>query len=185
MVNGESMVRSVASPARHALLLGKGPIMILHSSIAADHPHHVAGTVARLLLGDAFPLPGLTGDGWFAIGGADGRQLVEVLPRGTQFAYAPGDHVQVAAGTIVRNSPFHVMLATELDEAAVFALAEERRCQGHRARHGWFDVLEFWIEGCTLVEVMPPPFARAYRTIADLDNVRATTRAAAAESVGK
>lgn len=146
--------------------------MILHSSFAVDAPQSAAETLALLLGGEAFPFPELSDGAWIAMSGDAHGTLVEFLERGTEFHYVPGRAVAYGVGEKTRESACHVLIETTLDEDRVLSLAAERGCRAHRARHGPLDVIEFWLEGCLLIEVATPQMAAAYRAMATLENVR-------------
>ena len=145
--------------------------MILHASVVADEPRKTAETLARLLGGIALPLG--PGEGtWSAIGPDPIGNLVSVLKRGSEFHRAPG-HVETRQGAPIRHSAYHMLIDSPLDEAGVFKLAEERGCQAMRARHGAFDVIEFWIDDCLLIEVATPDLGAAYREMIHSEELRA------------
>lgn len=137
--------------------------MIQHVSVTADQPREAAGTIAALLGGRAVPIGPVEGT-WTAIGPELVGNIVEVLPRGSEF-HRNGSHVETRAGEAVRHSGFHVMIESPLAEEDVMQLAEEHGACACRAKHGPFDLLEFWIDDCLLIEVLPPNFASAYRRI--------------------
>jgi hypothetical protein len=145
--------------------------MILHASVVADEPRATAETLAKLLGGIALPVG--PGDGtWSAIGPDPVGNLISVLARGSEFHRA-GDHVETRLGTPVRHSAYHLLIDTALSEAEVFELADYRGCHALRAKHGAFDVIEFWLDDCLLVEVATPELGRAYRETIHSDELRA------------
>ena len=145
--------------------------MILHASVAADDPKGTAGTLAKLLGGIALPVG--PGDGtWSAIGSEPIGNLVSVLARGSQF-HRNSDHVETRIGEPVRHSAYHLLIDTALSEDEVLKLADERGCHAHRARHGAFDVIEFWIDDCLLIEIATPELGQSYRTMIHSEELRA------------
>lgn len=145
--------------------------MILHASVVADEPKTTAETLAKLLGGIA--LPAGPGDGtWSAVGPQPIGNLISVLARGSEFHRAD-DHVETRLGTPVRHSAYHMLIETPLSEADVFKLAADRGCHAHRARHGAFDVIEFWIDDCLLIEVATPELGQAYRDTIQSEELRA------------
>jgi hypothetical protein len=136
--------------------------MILHASVVADTPRHAAETLARLLGGIALPVG--PGEGtWTAIGPDPVGNLISVLQRGSEFHRAQADHVLTKIGDPVRHSGFHLLIETPMSEADVYELAEARGCQAHRTTHGAFEVIEFWMDDCLLIEVVTPEMGLAYR----------------------
>ena len=136
--------------------------MILHASVTADRPQETAETLATLLGGRAFPVG--PGEGtWSAVGPEPIGNLISVIARGTEFHRLPGEHLELRRGAAVRHSAFHLLVETPLTEAEVFELADARGCHAQRARHGAFDVIEFWFDDCLLIEVVTPELAGIYR----------------------
>ena len=145
--------------------------MILHASVVADQPKAAAETLASLLGGIA--LPAGPGEGtWSAVGPEPVGNLISVLARGSEFHRGAG-HVETRIGASSRHSAYHLLVETPLSEDEVLALAKDRGCHAHRARHGAFDVIEFWIDDCLLIEVATPELGRAYRETIHSDELRA------------
>ena len=145
--------------------------MILHASVVADDPKSAAETLARLLGGVALPVG--PGEGtWSAVGREPVGNLVSVLARGSEF-HRSEEHVETRSGPPVRHSAFHLLIETPLSEGEVLSLAEERSCRAHRARHGAFDVIEFWIDDCQLIEVATPELGQQYRDAIHSPKLRA------------
>lgn len=145
--------------------------MILHASVVADEPKTTAETLARLFGGIALPVG--PGEGtWSAIGPDPIGNTISVLARGSEFHRA-GEHVETRVGAPVRHSAFHMLIDTALSEGEVLALARERGCNALRAKHGAFDVIEFWIDDCLLIEVVTPQLGQAYRDMVHSEELRA------------
>jgi hypothetical protein len=145
--------------------------MILHASVVADEPKATAETLAKLLGGIALSVG--PGEGtWSAIGPEPIGNLISVLARGSEF-HRSGGHVATRRGEPVRHSAFHMLIETPLSEREVLELAKERECHAHRAKHGAFDVIEFWIDDCLLIEVATPELGQAYREMVPSAELRA------------
>ena len=139
--------------------------MIFHLSIDADQPRHVAEVIAEMWGGVVRPFPPvMTGQSWMAMAGDDRNTTLEVYPRGTEFHEAEGD--ADAFGVIGDNGPrsaTHFAMATALDRDAVEAIAaREGWPVKYRKRGGIFGVLELWIEGTRMIEVLTPEMQREY-----------------------
>lgn len=148
--------------------------MILHASFAADNPQRTAETIAELINGFAVPMSG-DGGAWMALAGDQNGTIVEVLGRGREYHRNPGNHCRMVWGEVRQHGPFHMMIETPHDEARVEAIALAHGCHAHRARHAVFDVIEFWIDDCVLLDVVTPSMAENYKTI--LSAVRGTQAA--------
>ena len=149
--------------------------MILHASVTAAEPRQTAETLAALLGGIALPVG--PGEGsWSAVGPDPIGNLIAVLKRGSEF-HRDGDHVETRRGASTHHSGFHLLIDSPLTEDAVLTLAEERGCQALRARHGPFDVIEFWIDDWLLIEVATPELGAAYRRVIQSEELRAQVAA--------
>ena len=132
--------------------------MLFHVSIEADDPRHVAAVLAELFSGAAAPFPPVGHGSWVAIADDERGTMIEVYPRGTELHIAEGDGDAFALpGPRRRNNAVHLAMATNMDQEQVFAIASRegwpvKYCK----RGGAFGVIELWIEGCQMVEVLTP-----------------------------
>lgn len=145
--------------------------MILHASLTADEPRNAAEILATLLGGRSLPVG--PGDGtWTAFGPDPIGNLIEVVPRGSEFHRVPGKPLEIRSGRPARHSAFHLLIDTELSEADVLKLANERGCNAQRTTHGPFEVIEFWIDDCLLIEVATPELGQEYRRLFNSGELR-------------
>ncbi|MCT2401695.1 hypothetical protein [Novosphingobium mangrovi (ex Huang et al. 2023)] len=129
--------------------------MIFHVSIDARDPQHVATVLAELLGGRATPFPPVAEGSWVAHADDDRNTLVEVYPRGTQLVEAPGDADFLGVPGEGGLCASHFAMATRLSQADVFAIAAREGWPAkYRKRGGAFGVIELWIEGDRVVEVL-------------------------------
>ena len=146
--------------------------MLFHVSIEADRPAHVAEVIAELWRGKALPFPPVGVGSWMAFAG-DGRgTLVEVYPRGTELHEADGlaDAVGVAA-TPRRHNATHMALATPLEVDPVLAIARREAWPAKVCnRGGAFHVIEMWIEGVQMVELLTAEMQREYLDAVTIEN---------------
>jgi hypothetical protein len=149
--------------------------MIFHLSIDADDPRHVAGVLAELLGGEAMPFPPVAVGSWMALADDERGSSVEVYPRGTQLVLADGDADAIGmSGGDSQYSATHFAMATNLSLEEVFAIAERENWPAkYRKRGGIFGVIEFWIEGRRMVEVLTADMQREYLAIATIGNWKA------------
>lgn len=148
--------------------------MLFHLSIEADDPRHVATVLAEIWQGRAYPFPPVGEGSWMAIAGDDRGTMIEVYRRGTELHEAEGDADAIGiAGQARRHHATHFAMATPLDEAAILAIgAREGWPAKYRKRGGQFGVIELWIDGCTMAEVLTAEMQREYLetiTIANAD----------------
>lgn len=138
--------------------------MIFHVSIDADDPRRVANVIAELWAGQAAPFPPVIAGSWCAMAGDDRGSLIEVYPRGTELVCADGDADSFGViGSPDRRSATHFAMATALCGDQVFGIAAREGWPAkYRKRGGMFGVIELWIEGCRMVEVLTPAMQSEY-----------------------
>ena len=138
--------------------------MIFHLSFDAEDPRHVAEVIAELWGGRAIPFPPVMAGSWVALAGDERNSSVEIYPRGCELVEAEGD--ADSYGAIGGNGPrssTHFAMATALDVDQVKAIgAREGWPVKYRKRGGVFGVLEFWVEGTRLIEVLTPEMQAEY-----------------------
>ena len=146
--------------------------MLFHLSIEADDPRHVAHVLAEIWGGEALPFPAVTPGSWVAFAGDERGTIVEVYPRGTEIHEVPGDHDAAGIrGTARRANATHFAMGTKLSEEEVFAIV---RREGwpikYRRRGGAFGVLEIFVEGCQMIEVLTDEMQREYVSAVSIEN---------------
>jgi hypothetical protein len=138
--------------------------MLFHMSIAAEDPQRVATVIAELWRGEARRFPPIANDSWMALAGDERGTLLEVYPLGTVLRETPGDadaHGETSA--VDRFSATHGAIATPLDDVEVLAIAgREGWPAKYRKRGGLFGVIELWIEGHQMMEVLTPEMQSEY-----------------------
>lgn len=138
--------------------------MLFHLSIEADDPRRVAHVLAEIWGGEAAPFPPVATGSWVALAGDERGTIVEVYPRGTELHEAAGDaDATGVAGPARRHNATHFAMATALDVNAVLGLAKREGWPAKVcSRSGKFGVIELWVEGCQLVEILTPAMQRQY-----------------------
>ena len=138
--------------------------MLFHMSIAAEDPQHVASVIAELWRGEARRFPPIADNSWMALAGDARGTIMEVYPLGTVLRETPGDaDAHGEASKAGRFSATHGAIATPLDEVAVLAIAgREGWPAKYRKRGGMFGVIELWIEGHQMMEVLTPEMQAEY-----------------------
>ena len=138
--------------------------MLFHMSIAADDPQHVASVVAELWRGEAKRFPPISDNGWIALAGDDRGTALEVYPAGTVLVETEGDlDAHGELGGADRLSATHGAIATPLDQDQVLAIARREGWPAkYRKRGGMFGVIELWIEGRQMMEVLTPAMQAEY-----------------------
>ena len=138
--------------------------MLFHMSIGADDPQHIASVIAEIWGGQAKRFPPVSDNGWVALSGDERGTTIEVYPQGIVLRESAGDvdAVGEASGTD-RFTATHAAIATELDQDAVLAIARREGWPAkYRKRGGLFGVIELWIEGRQMMEILTPEMQAEY-----------------------
>jgi hypothetical protein len=148
--------------------------MLFHVSIEADDPERVAHFFAELWDGAALPFPSVTPGSWMAHSGDSRATMIEVYPRGTELHEVPGDHDATGIrGMPRRHNATHFAAATRLGRDEVMALVRRYGWTGkYRKRGGVFGVIEIFVEGCQMIEVLTDEMQREYTSAVTIENWR-------------
>ena len=138
--------------------------MLFHVSIDGENPKRVAEVIGELWGGIATPFPAVITGSWVAMAGDDRNTIVEIYPRGTELMLGEGEagsHGEI--GSKQSHSSTHFAMATALPLGDVIAIADRegwpvKYCK----RGGAFGVIELWIEGTRMVEVLTPEMQAEY-----------------------
>jgi hypothetical protein len=136
--------------------------MIVHVSMPADDCEKVARVLAAMMLGRPLRFPPGGPTAW-NVWSADGSTQIVVTPRG-QFLVPGATEVAWAERPRAPASETHFALCVDRPAAEIVNLAAQagwpaRVCD----RGGFFSVVELWVEGAYLVELLDPAFAEQYR----------------------
>ncbi len=147
--------------------------MLFHMSIAARDPRRVAAFFAEIWGGEAFPFPPVSDDAWIAFAGDERATAIEVYPADVVLRAGEGD----ARGEYTGHAGFtatHGAVATALDAEAVLAIAAREGWPAkYCKRGGVFGVIEIWIEGRQMMEVLTPEMQAEYLNAVTIENWRA------------
>jgi hypothetical protein len=153
--------------------------MIHHLSIAARDPKHVAGILAEFMGGVSVPFPPNPGS-FFALQLDEHGSGVEVYPAGTELQPGGSNGASFVKKPEGRGfGPTHFALSVAAAADTVEAIARREGWQCFRCDRGPFHVIEVWIENESMVEILPPEFAREYLAFTRPDKVAAAMAAAA------
>jgi hypothetical protein len=148
--------------------------MLFHVSISAHDPRRVATVIAELWGGEAHVFPPVMEGSWVAMAGDERSTTIEVYPIDTVLREGEGgnDAFGVRTGHF-GYSPTHAAIATNLDQDQVMAIA---RREGWSAKYckrgGKFGVIELWIEGRQMMEVLTPEMQLEYLDCVTIANWR-------------
>jgi hypothetical protein len=137
--------------------------MLFHISMAAERPEQAARLIAELWRGRAYPFPPVAEGSWIAMAGDDRGSAIEVYPLGTELHPGDGESaVRPSAGRPTRNGPVHVAIATELGVDEVKRIADRHGAPAKVCDRGPFHVIEVWVEGGFLIEVLTADMQAEY-----------------------
>jgi hypothetical protein len=159
--------------------------MLFHMSIAAHDPRHVAEVVAELWQGEVFRFPPVSDNAWIALAGDDRRTALEVYPVDVVLRESEGD--ADAYGEHTGQAPYtatHGAIGTSLTREAVMAIAAREGWPAkYRKRGGVFGVIELWIEGRQMMEVLTEDMQAEYQAAMTTETWQRIRDAAAARAV--
>jgi hypothetical protein len=137
--------------------------MLFHISMAARRPRQAAMLIAELWGGRAYPFPPVAEGSWIAMAGDERGSAVEVYPIGTELYEGEGEAgAKSRPGRPSPNGPVHVAIATELGMGEVKGIARRFGAPAKVCSRGPFRVIEIWVEGCFLIEVLTPEMQAEY-----------------------
>lgn len=139
--------------------------MLFHMSIAAHDPQRVAKVIAEFWSGEAFPFPPVSDNGWIAVSGDARGTALEVYPVDVVLREHEGDADAYGEATgQIGYTASHGAIATEMDMDTVMAIAKRESWPAkYRKRGGMFGVVEIWIEGRQMMEVLTPEMQAEYQ----------------------
>jgi hypothetical protein len=144
--------------------------MLFHLSIEADDPQRTAEVLAEIWGGKALPFPPVGVGSWMAFHGADNGTMIEVYPRGTVLTQTDSDAVGTV-GEQRRANATHFAMSTDLPLERIYAIAEREGWSSKYCRRGGkFGVIEVWIDGCQMIEVLTPEMQREYLDCVTIEN---------------
>lgn len=159
--------------------------MLFHVSVEADNPRLVAEAIAELWDGAAAEFPSVTPGSWVALSGDDRGTIIEIYPRGTEIREVPGDFD--ATGVRVeprRHNATHFAIATRKSEVEVLELSQRYGWPAkYRKRGGAFGVIEIFVEGCQMIEVLTDEMQQEYVSAITIPNWMGMLEAMRAQAV--
>ena len=157
--------------------------MLFHLSIEADDAKRTAEVLAEIWGGTALPFPPVGVGSWMAFHGADDGRLIEVYPRGTTLTETEADAVGRMADR-PRGNATHFAMSTDLSAERVHEIAaREGWASKYCSRGGKFGVIEIWIDGCQMIEVLTAEMQREYLDCVTVANWKAMLAAGAPEAL--
>lgn len=138
--------------------------MLHHISISVKNPQHVANVMAEIMHGKVVPFPPNPGSYMVLVGDNFGT-LIEFYPLGSEII--PGAW-QGSAGFQMNEHPANytsvhaaISVPSNLEEIERIGAREGWRVV-YCNRDGFFDVVEFWVENCLMLELLTPEMTAKY-----------------------
>jgi hypothetical protein len=149
--------------------------MLFHLSIAAHDPRHVAEVIAEMWRGEAHYFPPVTPGSWIAMAGDERGTAIEVYPIDTVLREEEGDADSFGDRTGETGfTATHAALATPLTQEEIMAIAAREGWPAkYRKRGGAFGVIELWIEGRQMMEMLTAEMQAEYLAAMAGTNYRA------------
>ena len=156
--------------------------MLFHVSLEADNPQKVAEVFAEIMGGEALVFPPVIDGSWVAFAGDDHGTMIEIYPRGTEIhPTAMGAEGKMSPQR--RHNATHIALGTKLNADEVFAICKREGWHAEYFRRGGvFGLIEIFVEGCQMIEVLTPEMQQEYLDVVTIDNWKAML--AAREGIG-
>jgi hypothetical protein len=145
---------------------------MFHLSIEADNPERMAQFFAEIWGGEALPFPSVTPGSWVALSGDDRGTMIEVYPRGTEIHSVPGDNDATGIRLAPRrHNATHMAIGTNRKEAEIAEICDRYGFPAkYRKRGGVFGVIEIFVEGCQMLEVLTDEMQREYVSAITIEN---------------
>jgi hypothetical protein len=158
--------------------------MLFHMSIAAHDPQHVARVIAEFWGGEALSFPPVSDNGWIVLANDARGTGLEVYPIDTVLREADGDADAYGEATgLAGFTATHAAIGSSLTQEQIFGIAaREGWSAKYRMRGGMFGVIEMWIEGRQMIEVLTPDMQAEYMSAMSAANWRSMLNSAAASA---
>ena len=155
--------------------------MLFHLSIDARDPRRVAKVLAEIFGSNvATPFPPVAEGSWVALAADDRGTLVEVYPRGCELVEGEDGGVSSVSGKDGASAT-HFAMATPLAQSDIFRIALREGWPAKYLRRGdAFGVIELWLEGDRMVEVLTAQMQREYLSAMSVSNWQERIAAVAA-----
>lgn len=156
--------------------------MIHHISICAAQPRRTAEALACLWRTEALPFP-MYADSYIVFAGDDQGSSIEIYPAGRALTPSSPELPAMVESGPPAPSGFHAAISVPVDEAAIAAVCDGVGWSWQKGPRGpFFHVVEVWVEGHTLLELLTPEMAAEYRAFATVDNWKAAFGSLPAQS---
>lgn len=147
--------------------------MLFHMSIVAHDPKRVAAFLAKIWDADLFTFPPVgIENSWAVVARDDRRSCIEVYPIDTVLRQGEGEadvHGE-ATGIVPAYTAVHALTVSPLAPEKVMELTEAEGWPAkYYKRGGQFGVIEIWIEGRQMMEIMTPEMEAEFRNAVALE----------------
>jgi len=145
---------------------------LIHASIPADDPRRVAEVLAEMMGGEALRFPPVE-NGWMAWSG-DGEVDLEVVPRGHLIHRGDEEGGWRPVADAQRLSEVHLAIGVDRPKEEIVAIATR---EGWPVRvcargGGFFELIELWVEGAFMIEMLDPEQTAHYERVVTVENLK-------------
>lgn len=150
--------------------------MILHFSIPAENPQHVAQVLAEILHGQFAPFP--FNPGSYIVSPFDEHGThIEVFPLGTELAPGNGDeeYIYVQNPSASRFTATHAAISVPTSVEQIEQIAAHEGWRMRRRHFGdevGFDWIEFWVENRLLLDFATSEMTAQYVAFVQPENLK-------------
>jgi hypothetical protein len=158
---------------------------IIHASMPADDPRHVAEVLSEIMGGEALPFPPGGPGSWMAWA-ADGILEIEIVPRGHVMHQGEKEAEWRQEGEPRRLSEVHFAIGVNRPAAEIVAIAQRAAWPARTCTRGdMFDLIEVWVENAFLLELFDPEQKRVYEELVTLASWKELLAAGAPDPSGR
>lgn len=149
--------------------------MLFHLSIAAQDPRRVATVIAEIWGGEALPFPPVCEGCWIAFAGDERATAMEIYPIDARLKEAEGDaDAYGERGHEGHYTATHAAIATYMSQDQILAIAKREGWPAkYRKRGDQFGVIELWMEGRQMIELLTPEMQQEYFATTTIANWKA------------
>lgn len=146
---------------------------LIHASIPADDPETVAEVLAEMMGGEALPFPPAGPHGRMAWSG-DGSISLEIVPRGNLIHRGAEEGSWIPVDNSQRLSEVHLAIGVDRAASEIIAIAEKAGWPARTCARGggFFELVEVWVEGVFMLEMLDPAQTAHYERVATVENLK-------------
>jgi hypothetical protein len=144
--------------------------MIQHISFAVQNPQLVANVLAEFWETEALSFP-MYENSYIVFCGQESSNCIELYPEGKSLHPSTPELPGLQTDNRQLGGAFHAALSVPIEEERIHEICQNAGwlCQTG-PRGPFFKVVEVWVEGHTLLELLPPEMSKEYMAFANVQN---------------